>query len=108
MSTDPVHPSAVGTNTKSHHGTESHDYTDDPSIPPQRHAGAVGIGPNYTLGPGFGDQVGGIVEEIKGKIVGKPEVAEHGRERRTGELMRKERERYNAVDPFKVPKAEER
>jgi len=50
-----------------------------------------------TLIKGLGDQLGGIVEEIKGKIFGKPEVTEHGRERRTGELMRKERERVSRV-----------
>lgn len=67
----------------------------------------------------LGDKLEGIGEEIKGKILRKPELVEQGRERRSGELMRKERERVslqakgtsqmidsvfknNAVDPFKA------
>ncbi|KAG9311454.1 hypothetical protein JVU11DRAFT_8569 [Chiua virens] len=98
MSTDSVHPSSVGANTKPE--TKSVDYANDPTLPPQRHAGAVGLGPNYPLGPGLGDKIEGIAEEIKGKILGRPELVEHGREHRTGELLRKERERDNATDPF--------
>lgn len=50
MCTDRVHPSAIGTNTKPNQTISAHDYADDPSLPPQRHAGAVGLGPNYPLG----------------------------------------------------------
>ncbi|KAF9223164.1 hypothetical protein BS17DRAFT_782458 [Gyrodon lividus] len=35
----------------------------------------------------------GLKEEIKGKILGEPEAAAHGRERRTGELKRREEAR---------------
>jgi hypothetical protein len=37
------------------------------------------------------------MEEIKGKVMGKPEVAEHGRELRIGELRRKEWEQVSLV-----------
>lgn len=46
---------------------------------------------------GLGDKLEGMAEEIKGKILRKPEVVEHGRERRTGELARKERERASRL-----------
>ncbi|KAN0082599.1 hypothetical protein V8E55_008394 [Tylopilus felleus] len=110
MSSDAVHPSALSTNTKPHLHRETacddRDHVDDPSLPPQRHAGAVGLGPNYPLGPSVGDKLGGVAEEFKGKVLGKPEVVAHGRERRTGALMRKARERDEAAGPFQAPLAE--
>ncbi|KAF8841522.1 hypothetical protein BDN67DRAFT_1068483 [Paxillus ammoniavirescens] len=45
----------------------------------------------------------GLKEEIKGKILREPEVAKRGRERRTGELKRKEKARDNMLDPFAAP-----
>jgi hypothetical protein len=34
-----------------------------------------------------------MTEELKGKILRKPDVVEHGHDRRTGELQRKEQEK---------------
>ncbi|KAI9566132.1 hypothetical protein HD554DRAFT_2119641 [Boletus coccyginus] len=51
VSTDRVHPSAVGTNTKFNQ-SELHDRTYDPSIPSQRHAGVVGSRPQLPVRPG--------------------------------------------------------
>ena len=48
---------------------------------------------------GLGDKVRGLAEEVKGKVLGRPGLVEHGRERRTGELMRKEREQVRCVRP---------
>lgn len=57
--------------------------------PEQRHGGSVGLGPNYAKHPTMGDKVGGAMEEIKGKMLKKPEVAQHGHDRKTGELYEK-------------------
>ncbi|KZO95780.1 hypothetical protein CALVIDRAFT_564442 [Calocera viscosa TUFC12733] len=58
--------------------------------PPQLHAGKVGYGPMYQAGPGFADRVGGFKEELKGKITHNAELTQHGHEKMTGELKRKE------------------
>ncbi|KAI0067086.1 hypothetical protein BV25DRAFT_1774580, partial [Artomyces pyxidatus] len=60
--------------------------------PPQLHSGAVGYGPEYNQGPGFSEQLQGVKEQIKGKLTHKPDLVEHGRERRTGELKHREQE----------------
>ncbi|KAH7920841.1 hypothetical protein BV22DRAFT_1107486 [Leucogyrophana mollusca] len=90
-----VHPSAVGSNTQptkpSSTANGSTTFGDD-DLPPQRHAGAVGLGPEYAKGAGFVDKIGGLQEELKGKILRKPDIAQHGHERRTGELKKKEGE----------------
>ncbi|TFY77009.1 hypothetical protein EWM64_g7004 [Hericium alpestre] len=66
---------------------------------PRRGTGAVGYGPEYARGAGFEDKIGGLSEELRGKVMRKPELVEHGRERRTGELKRKEKAQADAVDP---------
>lgn len=43
----------------------------DGNYPEQRHAGSVGLGPNYKNHPNMADKVGGTMEEIKGKILRK-------------------------------------
>ncbi|KIJ62251.1 hypothetical protein HYDPIDRAFT_114732 [Hydnomerulius pinastri MD-312] len=99
MSTSGVHPSAVGRDTQPERrasSTQGDGYSEDPSLPPQRLAGAAGLGPNYGKDAGFGDKIGGLTEEIKGKILRKPEVTEHGHDRRTGQLKRKEEENVGA------------
>ncbi|EMD36283.1 hypothetical protein CERSUDRAFT_95623 [Gelatoporia subvermispora B] len=62
------------------------------SYPEQRHAGAVGYGPDYQKGATMGDKIDGYEEELKGKILRKPDLVQHGREMRTGELKKKARE----------------
>ena len=49
---------------------------------------------------GAGEKIGGKLEELKGKILKKPEVAEHGHLRQTGELQEREQE---GTDPFEDP-----
>ncbi|KAI0330333.1 hypothetical protein GY45DRAFT_1323892 [Cubamyces sp. BRFM 1775] len=67
--------------------------------PEQRHAGAVGYGPEYGKGASTGDKITGLKDEVKGKILRKPDVVEHGREMRTGELKKKQQEDQD-FDPF--------
>ncbi|EIW75715.1 hypothetical protein CONPUDRAFT_65499, partial [Coniophora puteana RWD-64-598 SS2] len=40
----------------------------------------------------LGDKMTGLQEEIKGKVLRKPDVAQHGHDLRTGELKRRQRE----------------
>ncbi|PIL31460.1 hypothetical protein GSI_06161 [Ganoderma sinense ZZ0214-1] len=71
---------------------ETDTTTSDNTYPPQRHAGAVGYGPEYGKGTGTSDKLQGLKEEFKGKVLRKPELVQHGRDLRTGELKRKEME----------------
>ncbi|KAI0646320.1 hypothetical protein C8Q79DRAFT_661102 [Trametes meyenii] len=71
---------------------------DQNAYPEQRHAGAVGYGPEYGKGVSTGDKLTGYKEEVKGKILRKPDLVEHGRELRTGELKKKQQE--EDFDPF--------
>ncbi|KAG2035385.1 hypothetical protein BDR03DRAFT_1001061 [Suillus americanus] len=110
MSSSTAHPSAVGTNTQpgtstvpSTEAPTSESSTKDSQLPLQRHAGAVGLGPAYKQGAGFGEKLGGLQEEIKGKITKNPELVEHGRDRRTGILKKKEQEQQDEDDPFAKP-----
>ncbi|KAJ7176677.1 hypothetical protein C8R46DRAFT_1076990 [Mycena filopes] len=110
-----VHPSAVGANTQpdaTKTQPESHEQTTqasaeadhlDSQYPEQKHAGAVGYGPNYHQKPGFLDKVTGIKEEIKGKVTKNPEMVATGHERMTGDLKKKELEADLATDPFANP-----
>jgi hypothetical protein len=52
------------------------------------------------------DKVGGTVEELKGKVLKRPEVAEHGHERKTGELHQKLAAEDEAEDPFAKPETD--
>ncbi|KAH9908242.1 uncharacterized protein B0H18DRAFT_1075866 [Fomitopsis serialis] len=62
--------------------------------PEQLHAGAVGLGPEYGRGVArkqtTGDKLSGYKDELKGKVLRKPDVAQHGHDLRTGELKRRE------------------
>ena len=83
----------------------------DADYPPQLHAGAVGLGPEFGKGAvrtnpslrapqilvdklspvqTIGEKIDGMKEEIKGKVKHDPELVQHGRDQRTGELKRKE------------------
>ncbi|KAJ3805103.1 hypothetical protein F5876DRAFT_2821, partial [Lentinula aff. lateritia] len=62
------------------------------SYPEQHHAGAVGYGPNYRQTATFTDKLSGLKEELKGKVTKNPQLVEHGRELKTGELKKKEQE----------------
>ncbi|KAG6875528.1 hypothetical protein C0993_008783 [Termitomyces sp. T159_Od127] len=80
----------------------------DPAIgtvyPPQRHAGKVGYGPQYHLGPTFGEKVKGYEEELKGHLTHNHELVEHGKMMVSGELKRREREHdMKSNSPFEKP-----
>jgi len=43
------------------------------------------------------EKIGGLTQEIKGKIKHDPELIKHGRDQRTGELKRKEMRQVNSL-----------
>lgn len=45
------------------------------------------------------EKVAGLKEEIKGKILRKPELVQHGHDRRTGRLAKKAREQVSTNEP---------
>ncbi|KAI0916161.1 hypothetical protein AcW1_009990 [Taiwanofungus camphoratus] len=69
--------------------------------PEQKHAGAAGLGPEFGKGVSTGDKLDGLWEEAKGKMLRKPDAVEYGREKRTGELKRREQAQDDMNDPFK-------
>lgn len=78
--------------------------TDPQSYPEQKHAGAVGYGPNFRFGPTVGDKAGGLMEEMRGKIMHNQEHVHHGHDRRTGELKKREHDEDMANgSPFEKP-----
>lgn len=52
--------------------------------PPQLHAGKVGYGPEYGKGAGFADKVGGMKEQLVGKMKHDEGMIQHGKERQAG------------------------
>ncbi|KAI0782732.1 hypothetical protein C8Q75DRAFT_786618 [Abortiporus biennis] len=58
--------------------------------PEQRHAGAVGLGPEYGKGASGSDKITGWKEEIEGKVLRNPAKLQHGKDLRTGELKKRE------------------
>ncbi|KAI0635200.1 hypothetical protein C8Q77DRAFT_1156521 [Trametes polyzona] len=70
--------------------------------PEQKHAGAVGYGPEYGKGATTGDKLTGLKDEVKGKVFRKPDLVEHGRELRTGEYKKKQQE--DDMNPFGTAK----
>lgn len=73
-------------------------------LPEQAHAGKIGYGPEYfnmnhvTLG----EKIQGVKEEVLGHIKRDPGLVTQGKERRTGELKKKEKEEKDH-DPFADP-----
>ncbi|RDB26637.1 hypothetical protein Hypma_005540 [Hypsizygus marmoreus] len=113
-----IHPSAVGSGAHPTTSPSRDLSTDvkpdakpapvgsnqDYQYPEQRHAGKVGYGPNYYNGPTIGDKVKGLEEEIKGELMRNPVLVEHGKERITGELRKKQKDQdLNSKDPFETP-----
>ncbi|KAA1472627.1 hypothetical protein DENSPDRAFT_838955 [Dentipellis sp. KUC8613] len=107
LSTRAVHGgSTPGTDT----GLDTHSSaagagSDNSAYPPQRHAGKVGYGPHYgESGAGVGDKITGLKEQALGKVKKNPELVEHGRELRSGQLKRKEQAEQDAANnPFAEP-----
>ncbi|TFK95031.1 hypothetical protein K466DRAFT_508545 [Polyporus arcularius HHB13444] len=71
--------------------------------PEQKHAGAVGYGPEYGKGASTGDKIAGFKEEVKGKLFHKPELVQHGQEMRTGALKKNAME-DDKNNPFQTAK----
>ncbi|KAF8906905.1 hypothetical protein CPB85DRAFT_1198282, partial [Mucidula mucida] len=104
-----VHPTAVGSGTRPDMTEPSSQSSDSGSAqvgdssseyPKQLHAGAVGYGPNYHVGPTMTDKIAGMKEVVKGKVTKNPDLIQHGQERRTGVLHEKERESDMQSNPF--------
>ncbi|KAJ6466848.1 hypothetical protein C8R45DRAFT_1079379 [Mycena sanguinolenta] len=113
---DGAHPSAVGANTqpdatKTQRSNEPEETNREnvegdhleSTYPEQKHAGAVGYGPNYHQGAGFSDKITGLKEQVKGKVTHNPALVETGHNRMTGELKQKELEEDAKADPFANP-----
>ncbi|KAK7050487.1 calmodulin-like protein [Favolaschia claudopus] len=110
-----VHPSAVGANTQpdaTKTKPEDESQTNKESVdadhlnseyPEQKHAGAVGYGPNYHAKPGFLDKITGMKEQVQGKVTHNPELATKGHDRITGDLKKKELDADAKADPFADP-----
>ncbi|KAJ7678122.1 hypothetical protein DFH06DRAFT_901742, partial [Mycena polygramma] len=108
-----VHPSAVGANTQPDAtktlpnnetpSTNKPSVEGDSTYPEQKHAGAVGYGPNYNPHAGLGDKITGLKEQVKGKISHNPDLVAQGHERVTGDLKKKELQGDNDPDPFADP-----
>lgn len=93
----------VDTQNPEHRDANGNDSATEPEggYPPQLHAGAVGLGPEYGVQQQATayDKLEGLKEEIKGKVTRNPDKVQHGKEMRTGELKRKQHEQDDA-DPF--------
>lgn len=98
--------------SKAHQNSSSglgHDEVNWDEYPEQKHTGAVGYGPEYekgAVGPGslvqrlhqdlitfvqaFDSKLSGLKEQIKGKVTRNPDLVEHGRQQRTGELKKRQ------------------
>jgi len=86
-------------------GGDNTEQLDKDGYPPQRHAGKVGLGPEFGVQKGekkdgIGAKITGFKEQMKGKILRKPELVEKGHERVTGEFQQKEKEKEEKDDPF--------
>ncbi|KAJ7750398.1 hypothetical protein DFH07DRAFT_922590 [Mycena maculata] len=96
-------PDATKTLPPNEQSTNQENVEKDPvdsTYPEQKHAGAVGYGPNFNQQAGLADKIGGLKDEIKGRITNNPELVAKGHDRRTGELKHKEQEEDDAQDPF--------
>ncbi|TCD69295.1 hypothetical protein EIP91_008050 [Steccherinum ochraceum] len=93
-STDNTNANANAANGDTEEGGENKDKSIEPDggYPPQLHAGAVGLGPEYGKGASGGDKLTGWKVEIAGKITRNPQKVQHGKDMRTGELKKKEKE----------------
>ncbi|KIM40576.1 hypothetical protein M413DRAFT_446010 [Hebeloma cylindrosporum] len=88
-------------------GTSHTAFASEPDMPAQRHAGKVGLGPNYHAGPTLEDKVVGVKEEVLGKITHKPERIQHGHEVLTGEERRKKLTGEDEPNPFQDKSGDE-
>ncbi|GLB41006.1 hypothetical protein LshimejAT787_0902210 [Lyophyllum shimeji] len=72
--------------------------------PEERHAGKVGYGPAYQVGPSVLEKAHGLREQVQGKISNDSSTVQRGKDRYSGELKRRKREaEMNDADPFANP-----
>ncbi|KAF8505225.1 hypothetical protein JB92DRAFT_2965732 [Gautieria morchelliformis] len=75
------------------------EHFDDARYPEQRHAGAVGYGPEYLShhhakdGATLGDKITGVTEQVVGKITRKPKLVKKGHDKETGEQKKQEQKK---------------
>jgi hypothetical protein len=116
-------PASPSSNTNTADSTETTDLnpSNNDDYPEQRHAGALGYGPNYhrrtvsnkhkvlsfgrhshrcVNNQSAGEKFQGIKEQLKGKIMGKPDLVEHGRLRRTDKLREQEENVWVFIIPL--------
>ncbi|KAM6494968.1 hypothetical protein JOM56_009591 [Amanita muscaria] len=74
--------------------------------PEQKHAGRVGLGPNYSTDADVSDKLKGLYEEAKGKLLHEPELVERGHARRIGEVKEKEKGKEKEGNDEKPPLAQ--
>ncbi|KDE06155.1 hypothetical protein MVLG_03570 [Microbotryum lychnidis-dioicae p1A1 Lamole] len=68
--------------------------------PEQRHAGKVGLGPNYKVHPTTSDKIEGQKDILVGKITRNEEKVQDGLDKKTGDKWDKEKAKDDAEDPF--------
>jgi hypothetical protein len=90
-------PSDVSSTNETAPSQQQQDY------PEQKHAGAVGYGPNFHQGPTVGDKITGLKEEFKGTVTHNKDLHQHGKDLKTGELKRKQQEEDNPSAAFSTP-----
>ncbi|PPQ64570.1 hypothetical protein CVT26_001968 [Gymnopilus dilepis] len=88
------------TNTPSTDSNSQSQPGTNEAYPEQKHAGAVGYGPNYRAGPTLEEKIEGLKDELKGKITRKPELVQHGKEILSGEERRKKLTGEDEPNPF--------
>ncbi|KIP04079.1 hypothetical protein PHLGIDRAFT_20076 [Phlebiopsis gigantea 11061_1 CR5-6] len=86
-------------------GTEEHQENSvapEDGYPEQRHAGAVGYGPEFGQQnrPTASEKIQGMKEEIAGKVTRNAGKVEHGKQMRTGELKRKQKQNDDNPNPL--------
>ncbi|KAG6890042.1 hypothetical protein C0995_012499 [Termitomyces sp. Mi166 len=93
-------PSTADTGASNDSPSEFADPVTGVVYPPQRHAGKVGYGPQYHIGPTIAERIQGYEEELRGHLTHNHALVEHGRMMVSGELKRMEREHdMNSNDP---------
>ncbi|KAG6819883.1 hypothetical protein H0H93_007762 [Arthromyces matolae] len=88
-----VNPTATSNNSSDLEAGHSETSSGSGTVyPPQLHAGKVGYGPHYHVGPTIGERMKGYEEELKGHLTHNHALTEHGRMLVSGELKRQERD----------------
>jgi len=91
-------------NTATQGHQDSNPTDPDTEYPEQKHAGKVGLGPEYGKKSrethGINAKIKGYKEEFKGTVTRNSDLVQKGKERRTGDLAQKEEEKKENDNPF--------